>query len=794
MNLSSINLRFFANVAPLIGGLNKAERAMQKSARSMQKLGGSLSMKLTAPIVAFGAVSTSAFKDFELEMAKVKAVSGATGAEFESLKQNALDLGKSTIFSAAQVANLQTEYAKLGFTNAQIEGVTGSTLALAQATDTELGRAAEVVGGTLRGFGMDVSQTGHLADVMAQSFSSSALDMEKFADSMKYVAPVANAAGMSIEETTAMVGLLANAGISGSQAGTNLRRIISELGTGSEPVAEKIKQLAERGITMQGAMDEVGRSAQSALIVLSKSADQIDPMTASLKAADGAAQGMADTMSDTAYGSLKEFESAWEGLKIQFGEIVAKALRPLLDVLGSLFNFFTELPGPVQTTITVIAGLAAVVGPIIWLIGSFQSALLALRSATWLSTAATSAWGAVTAIATSPITLVVIAITALAAMLVYLAYNFDTVKVVSVNALKYMANMGIKVLNPLIETFNAVADALGFDKVKLTAFKKFEYETVPALKGVGQVVNEIKRDLGFTATEATGVTQELGKLAAEAEELEDAEKEIGRNTGTSQLGKDAKETKEEMRSLNDEVERLASLEAQFNAAMWQETTDALQATIEPLDAVAMGLEEITDLDFEDAPVFQDLPKGFAKMRLAAIEMTNAISDAINRMAVDTVAGMAEMMGAMAAGQASAADLGSFVMGSFANLLSTLGRILLEYGAGLMALKLATISLNPAVAIAAGAALIALGAGVQAKLQAASESNIPAMAEGGIVTGPTLALIGEGRGPEAVIPLDKLQGMMSGGGQNVNVTGRIQGSDILLSNERATRERSRYRGY
>jgi len=175
-------------------------------------------------------------------------------------------------------------------------------------------------------------------------------------------------------------------------------------------------------------------------------------------------------------------------------------------------------------------------------------------------------------------------------------------------------------------------------------------------------------------------------------------------------------------------------------------------------------------------------------------MSDAISGAMNRMAVDTIVGMSEMIGAMAVGQASIADLGSFVMGSFAGLLSTLGQILVEYGAGLLALKLATISLQPGVALAAGAALLAIGAGVKAKVQAASESNIPMMAEGGIVTGPTLAMIGEGRGPEAVIPLDKLDGFMGGGAQNINVTGRIQGSDILLSQERATRERSRYRGY
>jgi hypothetical protein len=117
--------------------------------------------------------------------------------------------------------------------------------------------------------------------------------METFAESMKYVAPVAKSAGMSIEETTAMLSVMANAGIKGSQAGTSLRRIISELGTGSEPVAEKIKQLANAGIGLADAKDEVGRSAQSALLVLAGGVDQIDPTTKSLEGAAGAAKEMA---------------------------------------------------------------------------------------------------------------------------------------------------------------------------------------------------------------------------------------------------------------------------------------------------------------------------------------------------------------------------------------------------------------------------------------------------------------------------------------------------------------------
>ena len=315
-NLSSLNYRLTANIAPFRKGLNKAERALDKTGRKMQQFGKNLSMKVTAPIVAMGAVSFNVFKGFEAEMAKVQAVSGATAEEFKALSDNAKELGASTMFSAREVAGLQTEFAKLGFTATEITKVTESTLALAQASGSDLARAAEVAGSTLRAFGLDAAETGRVTDVMALSFSSSALDMETFAESMKFVAPVAKSAGMSIEETSAMLQILSNAGIKGSQAGTALRRIISEIGASGKPTAEALKDLATQGLSLADAKDEVGRSAQSALLVLAEGVDQISPLTAELKNSAGAAKEMADIMGDTAFGAGKRLESAMEGLGI----------------------------------------------------------------------------------------------------------------------------------------------------------------------------------------------------------------------------------------------------------------------------------------------------------------------------------------------------------------------------------------------------------------------------------------------------------------------------------------------
>jgi TP901 family phage tail tape measure protein len=147
----------------------------------------------------------------------------------KELTDQARELGATTRFTAGEVASLQKEFAKLGFDQTEIQNMTEATLQLAAATGTELPRAAEVTGATLRGFGLEAFETQRVVDVMAKSFSSSSLDMEKFATAMSSVAPVAKTAGLSVEKTTALLGTLTDRGLDASTAGTGLRNIFLEL-------------------------------------------------------------------------------------------------------------------------------------------------------------------------------------------------------------------------------------------------------------------------------------------------------------------------------------------------------------------------------------------------------------------------------------------------------------------------------------------------------------------------------------------------------------------------------------
>jgi hypothetical protein len=768
MNLSSINLRFFANIAPLVTGLNKAERALDQAGRKMQATGKKLTMQLTAPIAGMGAIAVNTFQAFELQMSKVKAVSGATAEEFQALEEDAKRLGASTIFSASQVAELQTEFAKLGFTAKEITQVTEATLALAQATDSDLARAAEVAGATLRGFGLEANETTRVADVMAKSFSTSALDMEKFADSMKYVAPIANAAGVSLEETTAMLAVLANSGISGSQAGTSLRRILSELGSESGTTAEKIAKLAARGISMENAMDDVGRSAQSAVLVLEKNVAMLPKLTTEFENSAGAASFMAKIMDETTSGAMKGLASAFEGLMISVGKIIVVAFVPFVKMLTSVLQTLNGLPGPIQVIAVAIAGLVAAIGPLLFTFGLMQRNFIAMlpylmKIGTALRFIAVQGLRMLI----GPIGIAVAALAALGAIAIYVGYNFEAFKAMALNAVRGFVNLGINYLNGWISVFNGVADALGMDGIKIKLFDKLEMEAVPKLKSISQVAKEVKRDVGamFAGSTAAAVT----KGASEIIGVE------GDTTGTGDAASGS---------------GVAGVVSSFKS-LAKVAPKSMHAVVTSMKAGAVQM----------ASPIQQMTEQQINLAKAAIDLSKNISGAINAAAVNFAVGIGEMIGAAAAGGDGIASFGTFALQSLAGLLQQVGEMAIQTGIALLGIQVALKTLNPAIAIAGGIALVALASGIRTSLAKKAGAiqgggTIPALAEGGIATGPTLALIGEGKGPEAVIPLDKLEGMMGGFGNqsNVVVTGRIQGSDILISSERAERQRSRYRGF
>jgi hypothetical protein len=607
---------------------------------------------------------------------------------------------------------------------------------------------------------------------MAMAFNKSGLDMESFADSMKYVAPVAKVANVSLEETTAALGILSDSNIKGSQAGTSMRRILLELGKESGTLSEKIEKVSKRGISLENAMDEVGMSAQTALIVLQQNADKLPALTQALENSAGEAKKFADVVRDNLGGTMDEFMGSLEALALSIGQIVSVVLRPFLVMLTSVFQTLNNAPPIIKVLVVAFAALLAAIGPLLFTFGLLQrNFILMLPYLTKIGAALRFIAFQGLKILIGPIGIVVAALAALGAIALYVGYNFEAFKVIALNAIKTLANFGIKILNNLLGVFNNVAGALGMDSVKIELFEKLETEAVPKLKSISEVAKEVKRDVakmfGGGGAAAGGGGGGLSSAAASFDEV------IG-SEGNGETGAGGTGVVGAVKAFSN----LAKVAPKAMHAVSISVANGVKKMIVPI-------ESMTEKQF--------------KLIEATRQMSKDISSAITGAATSFVIGIGEMIGASIAGGQGIQNFGMFALQSLAGLLQSVGEMAIQTGIALLGIQVALKTLNPYVAIAAGIALVALASGIKSSLakKADGMGGIPALAEGGIATGPTLALIGEGKGPEAVIPLDKLEGMMGGGfgnGQNVVVTGRIQGSDILISSERAERQRSRYRGF
>lgn len=378
-------------ISKLNGQYDKLSKESKKASDSTKKVGksskdssGGLSKMAKgaavagAALVAFNKVSklvtqqmkqaVEVFKGFEFEMTKVKAISGANDAEFKKLNKSAQDLGRSTFFTAQQVAALQLNFSKLGFTASEVLDVQEAALLGATATGEDLARTATVIGSTVRGFGLDAIEGARVADVMAASFTSSALTLEKFQTSMTKVSPVAKLLGMDLEETTAIMGVLTDAGIEASIAGTSLRNIFLKLGDPSSDLAKSIgftvnsgedmvrefRRMRDEGINVEKMLEVVDVRQVAAISTMIEHIDKIESQTEAFRNSEGAAGDMAGIIGDSLQGATLRFQSALDGLRIVIVEKFAPALTGLLDRLSKLFNKYAEGISPMQTNIELM--------------------------------------------------------------------------------------------------------------------------------------------------------------------------------------------------------------------------------------------------------------------------------------------------------------------------------------------------------------------------------------------------------------------------------------------------------
>lgn len=380
-----------AKVKNLGKTFNQQAKAMAGATAQAKKLntaGGRLVNTFKSAAVAIGAAFAvraivgsiksviAAVSEFEAQMAAVRAISGATGAEFEQLSDTALKLGASTSFTAVEVGKLQEEFARLGFTVDEIDAATKATLDLAAATGESLAKSAQIAGSTVRAFGLDAESTKKVVDVMAASFTSSALNLDRFTESMKFVAPVARAVGFTLEETTSLLGNLANNGIAGSIAGNGLKNIFLKLGDANSKLAKKLggtvqgmpqlvdalKDLSKEGFSATDAVELLDKRSAPAFLALINNIDGLQDSVEILNNAEGSVTRMAAIRLDTLQGDMTILKSATEGLNIALGEQFDTGMRNIIFSLTKFVQSITESEtalAAIRTTVQLV-GVAIV--------------------------------------------------------------------------------------------------------------------------------------------------------------------------------------------------------------------------------------------------------------------------------------------------------------------------------------------------------------------------------------------------------------------------------------------------
>lgn len=337
----------------------------------LSRLKGTVAKGVAA--IGIGKIFSEAVKtgmDFEAQMSRVKAISGATGEEFAKLKEQAKQLGADTAFSATEAAEGMENLASAGFSTSEIIAAMPGMLDLAASSGEDLASSADIAASTLRGFGLEASSAGHVADVLAKNAAETNAAVADTGEAMKYVAPVAKSMGIEFEETAAAIGIMADAGIKGSQAGTTLRGALSRIAKPTKAMQEtmdslglsfydsngKMKSLAD--ITemletkMSGLTDEqknqalitlFGQESLSGMMALmDRGSGEVRKLTDEYKNCDGSAKDMAKTMQDNLSGAVEEFGGSVESLGIEIFENIKGPLKKAVGVGTTEINKLTK--------------------------------------------------------------------------------------------------------------------------------------------------------------------------------------------------------------------------------------------------------------------------------------------------------------------------------------------------------------------------------------------------------------------------------------------------------------------
>ncbi len=380
--------------------LSKIDVAGQK----MEAVGNSIAgagkkmMGVTTVIGGVGVAAVKTAADFDSAMSQVAAVSGATGKDFDALRNKAREMGAKTKFSATEAAEAMNYMAMAGWkTEDMLSGIEG-IMNLAAASGEDLATTSDIVTDALTAFGLSAKDSGHFADILAAASSNANTNVSMMGETFKYCAPIAGALGFSAEDTAEAIGLMANAGIKSSQAGTALRTIMNNLAGDVKISGKAIGDVTIATTNADGSMRDlsdiladcrsafgnltesekaqaaeslVGKNAMSGFLALMNAGEgDIDKLSSAIDNCDGSAEKMAMTMQDNLAGQITILKSQLQELAISFGDILMPAIRSIVSKLQGFVDKLNGMDEGTKRTIVTIALLVASIGPLLIIIGT----------------------------------------------------------------------------------------------------------------------------------------------------------------------------------------------------------------------------------------------------------------------------------------------------------------------------------------------------------------------------------------------------------------------------------------
>ena len=383
--------------------LEETGEKISKAGKKIEDVGKDLTKKVTVPItgVATAAVKTAA--DFDSAMSQVSAVSGATGNDLEELRDKAREMGAKTKFSASEAGEAMNYMAMAGWkTGDMLDGIEG-IMNLAAASGEDLATTSDIVTDALTALGLSAADSGHFADILAAASSNANTNVSMMGETFKYCAPVAGALGYSAEDTAEAIGLMANAGIKSSQAGTAMRTMLTSLqgdvelsgaAFGDVTVATtnadgSMRSLGDilsdlRGYFSQMTESEaaataeslVGKNAMSGfLAVMNAAPSDIEKLNNAINNCDGTAEQMSATMQDNLSGQLTILKSQLEELAISFGEALMPVIRDIVSDIQAFVDKLNAMDEGQRNAIITIALVLAAIGPILITIGKITTGI-----------------------------------------------------------------------------------------------------------------------------------------------------------------------------------------------------------------------------------------------------------------------------------------------------------------------------------------------------------------------------------------------------------------------------------